>query len=148
MNCQDWSSYLVSSALARSNADSMLIAEPEEHTQYFKRDTNQIYAAQYCQRHDINTKFLCGMYSLRPQALQNVKTAAVLLCGSVKIGKELYGICKAHLRNGQNISSCKGMSHYTKRKKLGPENMIINWRFYDILWLKKWHNLPPHTLMY
>jgi len=35
MNCQDWSSYLVSSALARSNADSMLIAEPEEHTQYF-----------------------------------------------------------------------------------------------------------------
>jgi hypothetical protein len=67
----------MSSALARSNAHSMLIAEPEEHTQYFKRDTNQIYASQYCQRHDINTKFLCGMYRLRPQALQNVKTAAV-----------------------------------------------------------------------
>jgi hypothetical protein len=27
------------------------------------------------------------------------------------------------------------MSQYTKRKKLGPsENMIITWRFYDILW--------------
>jgi hypothetical protein len=41
------------------------------------------------------------------------------------------------------------MSQYTKRKKLGLyENMIITWRFYDILWSRKWHNLPPHTLMY